>query len=175
MHIKGHFSCTRAALREMIKQKNGRIINFSSRASMFGSNHAAYSTAKGGILGFTSALASEFREHGITVNAILPSARTKFTAGPQRGPTPKFAAEDRDNMPTPLSKEPECVAPIVVYLATDEAKSITGRFIYASGGDICIYARALQLPGGAHILIRKIGKWSVDELGQVIPTLFGQR
>jgi hypothetical protein len=69
--------------------------------------------------------------------------------------------------------KPEYVAPIIVFLATDEAKDITGRFFYASGGDLCIYAKPMQLPGGAHIFTRKMGKWTVEELNEVVPPLLG--
>ena len=59
VHLKGHFSCAKAAIAEMIKQKSGRIINISSRAATFGAASPAYNTAKAGILGFTRALAHE--------------------------------------------------------------------------------------------------------------------
>ena len=78
-----------------------------------------------------------------------------------------------ENVPVSLFMDPDFVAPIVVFLTTDEAQDITGRYFYASGGDLCIYAQPLQLPGGAHIFTRKIGKWTIDELSEVIPPLLG--
>jgi NAD(P)-dependent dehydrogenase (short-subunit alcohol dehydrogenase family) len=152
----------------MTRQKSGRIINISSRAAFSSPipgvppGSLAYSVAKAGILGFTMMLSGELKEYGITVNAILPSANTKLFPGtkPRGG-----------DLPGSLTLEPDFVAPIIVYLATDEAQDVTGRYIYASGGDICIYARALKLPGDAHILIRKPCKWTIDELSQVIPPL----
>ncbi|OGO21054.1 MAG: hypothetical protein A2144_13205 [Chloroflexi bacterium RBG_16_50_9] len=158
VHLKGHFSCCKAAAPQMIKQKSGRIINISSPAATGGGGNAAYATVKAGILGFTSALSLELNKFGITVNAILPSADTKLFSGPRSIP----------NIPDPISLRPEYVAPIILYLATDEAQNITNRFFYAAGGDVCIYAPPLQLPGGAHIFIRKMGKWTIDELGDVI-------
>jgi 3-oxoacyl-[acyl-carrier protein] reductase len=165
VHLKGHFSCAKAAVPEMIKQKSGRIINISSRAAAFG-KVIAYGTAKAGILGFTAMLAAEVKEHGITVNAIFPSAQTQLFPG--------GAPSTSDNMPVPPNRGPEYVAPIIVYLATDEAQNITGRYIYASGGDICFYARPFRLPGEANILIRKMGKWKIDELNEVIPPIVKQ-
>ena len=165
VHLKGHFSCAKAAVPEMIKQKSGRIINISSRAAAFG-KVIAYGTAKAGILGFTAMLAAEVKEHGITVNAILPSAQTQLFPG--------SAPSTTDNMPVPPNRGPENVAPIIVYLATDEAQNITGRYIYASGGDVCFYGRPFRLPGEANILIRKIGKWTIDELNEVIPPIVKQ-
>lgn len=165
VHMKGHFSCSQAAIREMLKQKHGRIINISSRAAAFGPASLPYSAAKAGILGMTSMLSSELKDQGITVNCILPSAHTKLFSGgvPNIG----------DNMPVMLDRDPDYVAPIIAYLATDEAGGINGRYIYASGGDICIYAHPFQLPGESHMFIRKMGKWTVEELSEVIPRLLG--
>jgi len=126
----------------------------------------AYSSAKAGILGLTSSIAAEFREYGITVNAILPSADTKLFPGDK----PRAVG---DNMPLPLCLEPDCISPIIVFLGTNEAKKITGHFIYASGGDLCIYPRHLHLMGGSPLFIRKVGKWTVDELANVVPATLG--
>jgi NAD(P)-dependent dehydrogenase (short-subunit alcohol dehydrogenase family) len=167
VHLKGYFSCVKAALPSMVKQKSGRIINFSSIASFFGPGNPAYSTAKAGILGFTSSLAGELKEYGITANAILPSAVTKLFPNDQR----KGFLDD--HMPVSPCLDPDYVAPMVTYLVTDEAQAITGKFFHVSGGDIGIYAKPLQLPGEAHMFTRKIGKWTVDELCEVIPELLG--
>jgi 3-oxoacyl-[acyl-carrier protein] reductase len=166
VHVKGHFACAKAAIPEMIKQKGGRIINFSSRAATGGGGNPAYSTAKAGILGFTGALALDLKEFGITANAIIPSAETKLFPGKR----PKAMGA---GLPSPLVMDPNYVAPTVVYLATDDAQGITGRIIYAAGGDICIYAPILQVPGEPHMFMRKNGKWTVDELDVVIPSLLG--
>ena len=165
VHLKGHFSCSKAAIIEMLKQKHGRIINISSRAAVFGPASLPYSAAKAGILGMTSMLSEELKDQGITVNVLLPSAHTKLFSGP--------APNVGDNMPIAPDRGPDYVAPIIAYLATDEAKDITGRYIYASGGDICIYAHPFQLPGGSHMFTRKIGKWTVDELSEIVPRLLG--
>jgi NAD(P)-dependent dehydrogenase (short-subunit alcohol dehydrogenase family) len=163
VHLKGHFSCIKAAVPEMIKQKSGRIINFSSICSLFGFQGKAisYNVVKSGIMGLTASLADGLKQHGITVNAILPEAVTQL-----------FPFKDRkgqgDNMLLPQWMEPDYVAPVVVYLATDEAQYITSRFIHAAGGDICVYGQPFQIGGDTHILIRKMGKWTVDELHQAL-------
>jgi NAD(P)-dependent dehydrogenase (short-subunit alcohol dehydrogenase family) len=173
VHLKGHFACAKAALTEMVKQKSGRIINFSSRSASGGAGDPAYKggslaycAAKAGILAFTTALSGEFKEYGITVNAILPSADTKLFPGKIRGAL---------NIPNAQWMDPDYVAPIVTYLATDEARDITGRFFYAAGGDICIFPPLLQIPNSGHIFIRKMAKWTVDDLGEVIPIFLGLR
>jgi NAD(P)-dependent dehydrogenase (short-subunit alcohol dehydrogenase family) len=169
VQLKGYFSTTKAAITEMMKQKSGRIINFSSRSAIYGSPNAAYSTAKAGIIGFSTQLAMELKPYGITVNVILPSAKTPtFSRPPTSMKTQGFGLTD--GMPAALAREPEYIAPIVVYLATDEAKDITCQFIFSQGGDLCIYAKPFQLPG-PHMFMRKDGKWTVDELSRVIPSL----
>ena len=171
VHMKGAFGTTKAALPEMVKQKSGRIINFSSRAAFNGPasakvvySNVAYNAAKAGILGLTMALALEFRDSGITVNAILPSAVTPLF--------PKEKLPLEDNLPVPQTTTPDYVPPIIVYLASDKAREITGQFIYAAGEDICIFGRPLRLPG-PHIFLHKTGKWTVDELEQLVPQLLG--
>lgn len=165
VHLRGHFSCSKAAVKEMVKQKHGRIINISSRAAAFGPASLPYSAAKAGILGMTSMLSEELKSEGITVNVMLPSAHTKLFSGP-------VPAMD-DNIPVAADRGPDYVAPIITYLATDEAKDITGQYIYASGGDICFYAHPFQLSGRSHMFTRKMGKWTLDELGETIPILLG--
>jgi len=184
VHVKGHFSCTRAAVIEMMKQKSGRIINFSSRAAFSGRPPApgagassgkplpgtggpgalvSYSTAKAAILGFTISLSGGLKQHGITINCILPSAITKLFPG----------GKPKSTLPASLWLEPDYIAPVVAYLATDQAKDITGQFIYASGGDLCIYALPLEFKGESNIFIRKMGKWTIDELAEIFPSILG--
>jgi hypothetical protein len=69
---------------------------------------------------------------------------------------------------------PEYVAPIAVFLATDEAKNITGQFIFSSAGDIRIFARPFQEPE-AHYRAHKDGKWTVDELIAIMPKIVRPR
>ncbi|MFC1918828.1 SDR family NAD(P)-dependent oxidoreductase [Chloroflexota bacterium] len=164
VHVKGHFACSQAAVEHMVKQKSGRIINFSSRGAFSGSN-TAYGTAKAGVIGFTIALSNELKNHNITVNALFPRAITDlFPHERSRGPN--------DHIPLPFAAGAEFVAPLVVFLATDEASDITGQFIYAGGGDICIYPAPLKMLDG-HRFIRKAGKWTVDEINEVVHPVLG--
>ncbi|MBP1706465.1 MAG: family oxidoreductase [Chloroflexi bacterium] len=156
VHLKGHFGCSKAAAIEMIKQKSGgRIINFSSSAGFAFANvpffNIAYSTAKAGIVGFTARLSAELQEYGITVNGIFPSAVTKGFPDPRPG-----------------ADGPEFVAPVIVYLVSEEAKNITGQFFSANGGNVGIYARPMQ---GPSTLYCKTGKWTFEELSQIVPKL----
>ncbi len=156
VHLKGHFSCSQAAAREMIKQNSGgRIINVSSVAGFgfmdvpfFG---ISYATAKAGVVGFTGKLCGELSKYGITVNAIFPNARTKGFP------------EER-----PGADTPDHMAPLIVYLATDEAKDITGQLFHIGPGEVGLFPRPIQQQS---ILIRKMGKWTVDELSKAVPQM----
>ena len=70
-------------------------------------------------------------------------------------------------MPATLSLDPDDLAPMIVYLTTDEAKNITGQYIYIAGGDICLFDQPLK----PRLFVRKIGRWTLDELGEVVPGL----
>lgn len=163
VHVKGHFACSKAALPEMIKVKGGRIINISSRSAAFGKINVAYGVAKAGIVGLTLEQSEELAEYGITSNCILPSATTTLFPG-GRGPM-------GDNLPLSLDLSPASIAPAIVYLCSDEAKDITGKLIYLSGGDIVIYSHPFKLMAESPVILRKIGKWTLDELNQVLPPL----
>jgi NAD(P)-dependent dehydrogenase (short-subunit alcohol dehydrogenase family) len=164
VHLKGLLACTQAAIKEMIKQKSGRIINFTSIAAYTPGvgpqgPAVAYCTAKAGVLGFTKLLSEEMKPHGITVNVISPSASTMLFPG-------------KDGRPVAGARGPEYVAPVVVYLATDEAKDITGQIVASTSGDITVYAPPMGA-GGAHRSAHKAGKWTVDELIEVMPKVVG--
>ncbi len=163
-HLKGHFSCTKAAARHMIQQKNGRIFTITSRGAFHGRANLAYASSKAGIIGFSIGLARELKEHNITVNCIMPSAITALF--------PQDRVASTDNIPLYAKPQPESIAPLIVYLAGDKAQNITGRVIYAAEGDICIYTEPYKL-GAANAFIRKIGRWTPDELGDVIPPIMG--
>jgi 3-oxoacyl-[acyl-carrier protein] reductase len=163
VHLKGHFACSKYAVIEMKKQNSGRIINISSQAAFFASE-LHYCTAKAGILGFTSALSNELKDTGITVNAVMPSAKTSL-----------FPEESTKvaGLPVKMRLGPEYVAPMIVYLASDETKGITGRYFRAGGNDVYIYPRLLRIPGGVPTVLFKDGMWTFDELSKVIPPLMG--
>jgi NAD(P)-dependent dehydrogenase (short-subunit alcohol dehydrogenase family) len=166
VQLKGLFGCTQAAMKEMIKQNSGgRIINFTSSAAFtpgLGPGAAvAYSTAKAGIAGFSNALSLELEKYHITVNAIIPVALTKLFPDERTVDGIKVVG-------------PEFVAPIVVYLATDEAKDITGQFIFSSAGELRVFALPFQKPEERYCA-HKDGKWTVDELIAVVPKIVRPR
>jgi NAD(P)-dependent dehydrogenase (short-subunit alcohol dehydrogenase family) len=131
VHLDGTFFCTRAALKIMNPQMSGSIINIGSIAGTAGvAGSAAYAAAKGGILGFTRAVAREVISRGIRVNAIAPGwIETDMTSffGEVR---PLIAAQ------TPMGRlgEPDDIAWAAVYLASEEAKFVTGQVLSPNGG-----------------------------------------
>jgi 3-oxoacyl-[acyl-carrier protein] reductase len=131
VHVDGTFYCTREALKIMGSQMSGTIINMASVMGTFGRpGNVAYSTAKAAILGFTRALAHEVAVRNIRVNSIAPGwIHTDMTAplGPLR---------DRIAAQTPLRRlgEPDDIAWAAVYLASEEAKYMTGQVISPNGG-----------------------------------------
>jgi len=194
VHLKGVFSCTQAAAKEMVKQKRGRIINVSSPTPFaykgMASRSIAYSAAKSGIIGFTITAARHLAEYGITVNGLIPGAVTKLFPGPPGPPRPGGqpgggpppggpaaaaggslgAAAPRGPSPLVGMAGPEFVAPTIVYLCTDEAKDITGRFFHASGGRVGVYAHPFDL-NATNSSVFKIGQWTIDEVGEIIPRM----
>ena len=161
VHVNGHFNCIKPAASHMKQQKSGRIITFSSLGAFGLGKSPAYSTAKAGILGLSSSLARELGEYGITVNCIFPSAMTRLF------PTDRVALY---GIPPAKPAGSEMVAPMIAYLCTDEAGDINGEFFYVGGKDIGLYPqerRAMQL------LHKAEGKWTMDELVELVPQTFG--
>ena len=165
VHLSGHAACMSAAARQMVAQgEGGRIVTVSSRGALFG-REVAYAGAKAGIMGLSAAASRELAEHGITVNCLLPSAQTQlFTSDASKR---RFGG-----MPETLHMEPEYIAPLVAYLCAPMAQSITGRFLYASGSDICAYAHPLMVEGHT-TFVRRTGKWTIDELARTMPEILG--
>ena len=169
VHLKGHFAPTRHACaywRERSKETGGpvggRIISTSSTSGLLGNaGQSNYGAAKAGIAAFAQIVSMEMGRYGVTSNAIAPAARTRLTEA-------TFgeikSAGDFD------SWAPENIAPIVAFLATDEAAGITGQVFYTGGGTLQLYDG-----WGPIQQIEKNDRWTVEELVERIPGMFGDK
>jgi 3-oxoacyl-[acyl-carrier protein] reductase len=133
VNLAGAFRCARAALRPMLKQKQGgRIINISSVVGSMGNvGQANYVAAKAGLIGLTKALAREVASRGITVNAVSPGfIDTDMTAGLPESARQTYLAQ----IPLGRFGTASEVAAAVTFLASDGAAYITGQVIHVNGG-----------------------------------------
>ena len=134
--LKAHYLCSRAVLPQMIARGWGRIINISSDAGRLPVRltSPAYAAAKAGVIGFTKHLALEVARQGITVNATVPG--TTFTPRTEKSfaLNPAGLKEREERNPMGRLAVPEEQAGIVVFLASDEARYITGAVMEVTGG-----------------------------------------
>jgi 3-oxoacyl-[acyl-carrier protein] reductase len=130
--LKSVFNCSKASLRQMMKQKYGRIVNITSIAGIVGNpGQTNYSAAKAGIIGFTKAMAKEYASKNIAVNAVapgyIPTDLTNALPADIKEGIVKFVALQRFG----TSEE---VADAVAFLASDRASYITGQTLAVDGG-----------------------------------------
>jgi 3-oxoacyl-[acyl-carrier protein] reductase len=137
-NLTSMFLCCRAAQQHMVAAKYGRIVNLSSRSALGNRGQVNYAAAKAGVQGLTATLAIELGPFNINVNAVAPgyvaTAMTAATAervGARPEDHQKFVAEQ-----TPLRRvgQPEEIAAVIAFLASDDASYVSGQTLYVNGG-----------------------------------------
>jgi NAD(P)-dependent dehydrogenase (short-subunit alcohol dehydrogenase family) len=170
VHLKGSFNVSRAASIHWRETRGGgRLISMSSTSAFGSPGQPNYGAAKAGIIGLTLSCAAALGRYGVTANAILPSGATRMI---DSIPQAREAVAHTGKLPSELAvgtaDDPDNVAPLVAYLASDEAAHVTGH-VFGSFG----YQYALMSQPKIIKAIRSERTLSVDELAEFIPKAFG--
>jgi len=167
VHLRGTFATTHHAAnywRDRSKAGepvDARIVNTSSSSGIYGNvGQSNYGAAKAGIAAFTVITAMELSRYGVTVNAIAPAALTRMTEDLVR-----WQSEGED---TPVwdPRDPSNIAPLVVWLGSEQARDVTGRVFNVRGGLVSVAEGWVAGPAED-----KGARWQPGELGEVIPRL----
>jgi 3-oxoacyl-[acyl-carrier protein] reductase len=179
VHLKGHWNLTKHACVLFRQQRSGVIVNTSSESGLGNMGQANYAAAKEGIIGLTRTVARDMGRYGVRCNAIRPRAATRLTLSPelqeaweksrqQGGQAPggggNTQAVDPGVQAMITTLDPRLVAPMVVWLCTDDAANINGRNFLVGGNQIGLYTEPE--------LERSIftdSEWTVDKIAQLAP------
>jgi NAD(P)-dependent dehydrogenase (short-subunit alcohol dehydrogenase family) len=169
VHLKGTFNCTRAASIKMREQRGGRIISMSSVSALGSPGQPNYAAAKAGIMGLTWSTANALEKYGVTANAIMPSGWTRMIDSTPRG---RQLFEETGKWPSEMAvgteRDPDNVAPLVVYLASDAAANVNGQVFHSFG-----YSYTLLEQPRAVRSIKADARWDPEELARIFPETLG--
>jgi len=160
VHLYGHFYTIKAVSPLFHQQRYGRIINTSSVAGLNATTYgqANYGAAKEGIVGLTRKVARDMGRYGVTCNCIRPNAGTRLT----------LSDEMKKARPETMARfeqmKPEGIAPLVVWLASDDAANVNGRTFFVEKGRIGLYSEPIL----EKQLVKDDG-WTIDELFKFMP------
>ena len=172
VHLKGHWNMCHHAIKVMRTERYGRIVNFSSDAFKGSVGQCNYAAAKAGIIGLTRTITRECGRYGITANAMCPMAATRMTVNDavianwkrrlESGLLSQAQYDSRMAMPGP-----EYVAPMVVYLCTEDSGDVNGQLFHAEKSLIHTY----QFGEEARLIYKYTddGMFTVDELIETVP------
>lgn len=136
INLTSAFILCRAALRNMMRRRAGRIVNIASVSGVFGNpGQANYAASKAGLIGMTKSLAREVASRGVTANCIAPGfIETPMTHALNEKQTEAIAG----NIPAGTFGKPEDIAAAAVFLASEEARYITGETLHINGGMVMV-------------------------------------
>ena len=141
VHLRGAFLMCKACQKYMVEQRYGRIINLSSSSALGNRGQANYSAAKAGLQGFTKTLAIELGQFGVTANAIAPgfivTDMTAATAARVGVPFEDFQKGAASQIPVRRVGQPEDIAHMASFFASEGAGFVSGQVIYVAGGPLC--------------------------------------
>jgi NAD(P)-dependent dehydrogenase (short-subunit alcohol dehydrogenase family) len=169
VHLKGHFNTIKPASVLMRQQRYGRIVNFSSISGLRGiSGQSNYGAAKAGIAGLTRVVARDLGRYGVTCNAIAPGAQTRMIAQIPQGSRDiraRAGIQEPARPPEPVvPMTAEHVAPMTVWLCTDDAWNVNGKIFHVAGGSVSLAHEEQHIQR-----IEKDGKWTLKELAALVP------
>ncbi len=167
VHLKGHFDTIKPASIIMRQQRYGRIINFSSESGLWGNaGQANYGAAKSAIAGLTRVVARDLGRYGVTCNAVAPRAWTRLTATIPQAPRGAAAAPAQPQPSAIQQLDPDMIAPMVSYLASDHAWNINGQIFLVYSGTVAVLHHPVPWRTAF-----KPGLWTLDELSAMVPQL----
>jgi 3-oxoacyl-[acyl-carrier protein] reductase len=136
--LKGTFLMTQAAQKHMVPVKHGKVINLSSISALGNRGQSNYSAAKAGVQGLTATMAAELGPYNINVNAVAPgfvqTPMTEATAARMGIPAMDFVEAAAAQHALRRVAQPEDIAGVIAFLASEDARHITGQTIYVNGG-----------------------------------------
>ena len=137
-HLKGTFYAARAAQRQMVEQRRGKMVLVSSTSALGNRGQTNYSAAKAGLQGMCKTLAIELGPYDVNVNCVAPgfiaTAMTRQTADRIGMPFEKFTELAAEQTPLRRVGRPEDVAGVIAFLCSDDAGYVSGQVIYVAGG-----------------------------------------
>ena len=160
-HMKGTFNMARHAAPIMKEAGYGRIVNITSSAGLRGNfGQTNYGAAKAGVMGMTFVWALELGRHGITVNALAPAGITRMTAG---------LSGDGEPSDVPPQLDPSLNAPLVAYLASEQAAGVNGQVFGRTDFSYTIFQHPRQIAW-----MHRDGGWDVASVAEQFDTMLGQ-
>jgi NAD(P)-dependent dehydrogenase (short-subunit alcohol dehydrogenase family) len=159
-HLKGTFAVTRAAVPHMRERKWGRFINMTSTSGLVGNvGQANYAAAKMGIVGFTKVVALDMARYNVTANCISPFAWTRMI-----GTIPTETEAQKARVEKIKKMGPEHIAPLAVFLASEEAKDVSGQVFGVRGKEVMLFCHMRPV-----FRIHHDAGWTPERLTDMFP------